>query len=496
MNPNISSSALPLLLPGILLLFLTQEASRASEEVTYSEHISRIFQAKCVNCHQEGAGAPFSLDDYRSVRRRARTIEKVVDIGYMPPWHAIGGDVKMLGDRRLSETELKQIRTWIAAGAPEGDPALLPPPLPERQEWMLGEPDLILTMEEAYSLPAEGPDIYRNFVIATGLTTKKYIKAIDFLPSAPEVVHHSLIFVETSGRSREADGKDPGVGFDSMRFGGLGGNQISGWVPGLSPRPLPEGIAHELPAGSEIVLQTHFHLSGKPEVERSRIGLYFSDEPPRYPSTTLQIPPVFGAFSGIELKPGESDHEIVDRFELPVDLIAFGAHAHAHYRGKSLNMTAELPSGDELVLLNIPKWDMDWQEEYRFAKPVELPRGTSLITRVVWDNSEESKGNPVVPPVKVHWGFQSLDEMGSVDLFVYPANTRNGKGKKDLQTLREAYRDHLVWQAGKHLFSPHKLKFAEDFRRQAINRFDLNQNAFLDIEERELARQWLKENSP
>ncbi|CAN5120474.1 hypothetical protein BH23VER1_BH23VER1_23810 [soil metagenome] len=244
-------------------------------------------------------------------------------------------------------------------------------------------------------------------------------------------------------------------------------------------------MAHTLPPGSDIVLQTHFHPSGKPAREQSIVGLYFGDRPPELPFTSIQIPPLFGAFAGIDLQPGAKDTEIRDTFELPDAVRAFGAHAHSHYRGKSLRMTAHLPGGETFILLNIPQWDMDWQEEYRFAEMVDLPAGTRLTTVVAWDNSAEAATNPVVPPVRVRWGLESYDEMGSIDLFVTPAPSA---GPDAMKSLRDRYRAHVVWSAGSHVLAPDKLAVFGELREAAIARFDRDGDGRLDTEEREAAR--------
>ncbi|MAS93815.1 MAG: hypothetical protein CMO55_11540 [Verrucomicrobiales bacterium] len=459
---------------------------------TYTKDIAPVMNEKCVTCHRPGASAPFQLTDYDSVRRRAKTIERVIDRGYMPPWHAIGGDVAIEGDRRLTEDEKQLIQDWVAAGRPEGDPADMPEPLEFPDGWLLGEPDLVLTMDEAYELPADGPDIYRNFVIASGLKEEKYLKAVEFRASSPEVVHHALIYVDSSGRSREVDKQDPEPGFAEMPVGEGTGRQVSGWVPGTLPKPLPEGLAHKVPAGSDIVIQTHFHLTGKPEKEASTVGLYFTDTPPKKPFTSIQVPPVFGAFSGIDLAPGADDVTIVDTFEIPVEVEAFGLQPHAHYRGKSLNLTAALPDGTEQVLLNIPEWDMNWQEEYRFENPVILPAGTKLTSTIAWDNSAESTDNPIVPPVRVRWGFESFDEMGSIDLFVVPTGKNPGR---EMKTLRNAYRDHVVWVAGKHVLGEDKLRGFGELREAAIAKLDSDGDGKLSAEERTEARRLLSSRS-
>lgn len=474
------------------LILATALAGTPDESVTYSRDIAPLMQEKCVTCHRPGASGPFQLTDYDSVKRRARTIQKVIGKGYMPPWHAIGGDVPIQGDRRLTENEIGTIEKWVDSGRPEGNPEDLPAPRVFPDGWLLGEPDLVLTMEETYELPADGPDIYRNFVIASGLKEDKYLKAVEFRPSSPEVVHHALIYVDSSGQSREVDAQDPEPGFAEMPVGEGTGRQVSGWVPGTLPKPLPKGLAHKVPAGSDIVIQTHFHLTGKPEKETSTIGLYFTDEPPTKPFTSIQVPPVFGAFSGINLAPGATNTTIVDTFEIPVDVEAFGVQPHAHYRGKSLRLTAKLPNENEEIILNIPEWDMNWQEEYRFAQPVQLPAGTKLTAKIVWDNSAESTDNPIVPPVRVRWGFESFDEMGSIDLFVVPTGKNPGK---EMKTLRSAYRDHVVWVAGKHVLGDDKLRGFGKLRESAIARLDLDGDGKLSQEERNEARKILLSES-
>jgi len=467
----------------------------AGELVTYSQDIAPIVQQKCVECHREGAGAPFSLTDYSSVKRKARTIAHVVEDRYMPPWHAVGGDIPLLDDRRLTAGQIQLFRSWVDSGLQEGDTSLLPPPAKFPTGWTLGKPDLILTMEDAYELPAEGPDIYRNFVIRTGLKEKKYLKAVEYRPSTPEVVHHALFFMDANGRAREMDAMDSEPGFAEMPIGQDAGKAIGAWVPGSKPRPLPEGLAHSLLPNSDLVIQIHFHLSGKKESEKSVIGLYFDDTPPTRSFTSIQLPPLFGAFSGVDLPPGENHVEVTDTFELPVDVTAFGASPHSHYRGKSLSLTATLPDGKSMKLLHIPEWDMNWQEEYRFTEEVPLPAGTRLETKIVWDNSELSPENPVLPPVRVRWGLESFDEMGSIDLFVVPKGDSK-QAPAAMKILRSRYRDHIAWKAGAHVLSPDKLSVFGELRKKALAKFDRNRDGILGQDERAAAKRSLKPTLP
>lgn len=452
--------------------------SKASASVTFSKEIAPIVFQNCTACHRPGEAAPFPLQTYSDVAKRSELILQVVQDRQMPPWKAAEGDVPFLYERRLKEDQISLISQWIREGMPEGNPAELPT-LPQfTVGWSLGEPDLIVKMPKSYTVPADGPDIYRNFVISLGLDSDQWVKAIDFRPSARGVVHHSLFFFESTGLAKKLDEEDPQSGFkggmgamarlrggppvltsdgieDSGRkkrpavgsrlgqesvegngptatFGPLGG-----WALGALPRPLPQGLAYRLPAGSDLVLATHFHPSGKIEDEESTVGIYFAKEPVTKRFTAVQLPPAFGALSGIDIPAGTNEYVIEDSFELPVDVDAFGVGAHAHYLGKSMTLTATLPGGETRTLLSIPDWDFAWQEQYRFAEYVPLPKGTRLHSRITYDNSIDNPRNPSSPPARVRFGEESTNEMGSITLMVVAHD------ETQLPELLSAYRDHF-----------------------------------------------------
>jgi len=465
------------------LLFLFTAPAWA--EVTFTKDIAPLVQAHCVECHRPGEAGPFSLVSYAEVSKRSKTILRVAQDHYMPPWHAVGGDVPMKGERRLTDAQIQLLQSWVDQGTPEGDPRDLPPMPTFESGWKLGQPDLVLEMDRAYDLPADGPDIYRHFVLKTGLKESRWLKAIAFKAGSAEVVHHSLFYLDTSGAARQEDDKDDEAGFAEMPLGAGIGAFLGGWVPGSTAIPLPDGLAYRVPANADIILQTHFHLTGKPESEKSRIGLYFGKDAPERPFMGLQLPPLFGVFSLIQISPGDPQSSLTDESVLPVAVQAFGVTAHAHYLGKSLKLTAKFPDGREMILLNVPHWDFAWQEEYRFQDVVPLPAGTRLTSVISWDNSPDNPGNPTVPPVRVHWGRQSHDEMGSVTLLL------STKNQKEFQRLRSSYHEHLNWQASRHLVSPEKLKFAHGLREKAMKRFDRDGDGQLNAQERAAAQAFL-----
>jgi hypothetical protein len=216
----------------------------------FAEHVAPILYVRCASCHRPGEAAPFPLLRYEDAKKRAAMIADVVEDRLMPPWHAAPGHLAFVGERRLSDSEIATLRAWAEAGAPEGPREKTPAPPAFEAGWQLGEPDLVLTMEEAFEVPASGPDVYRNFVLKLALDEDRWVRAIELRPSARKVVHHSLFFVDTTGSAREQDGRDGKPGFRGMSFAGGGGaralrdrgetlggwGQLGGWAVGMTPQ--------------------------------------------------------------------------------------------------------------------------------------------------------------------------------------------------------------------------------------------------------------------
>jgi len=440
---------------------------QAQGPITFSQHVAPILFANCTGCHRPGEAAPFQLMNYRDARPLAKAIAAATAARIMPPWKATPGDVEFANARRLTDAEIEIIHRWVADGAPEGDAKLLPP-LPRFTEgWQLGPPDLAVTMAEAFEVPASGPDVYRSFVVPLNLDRDVWVRAIDFRPSARAVVHHSLFFLDATGAARERDENDPGPGFrgsmgGGVRLGGRGGGRglagllggggaddpptdpiarvaggLGGWALGGRALELPDGLAFPLPKGSDLILSTHFHPSGKVQMEKSTVGLYFASGPPTQAFTTIQLPPLFSVFEGIDIPAGQERYTVQDSFVIPIDVKAFSVGAHAHYLGKEMKLTATLPDGTVKTLLWIKDWDFSWQERYRFKDFVSLPKGTKLDAVVSYDNSAANKRNPSRPPVRVTWGEESTDEMGSIGLQVVAAT------RGELPQLQREFNAHL-----------------------------------------------------
>jgi hypothetical protein len=419
-------------------------AGRAATVPTFNHDVAPIIYRNCSPCHRPGEAAPFSLLSYQDVAKKSKMIAKVTGSRLMPPWKAEPASYAYRDERRLSDAEIAAIQTWVKEGLPEGNGAEKPEPPKFASGWMLGEPDLVVQMPAAYHVPAEGPDIYRNIAIALSLANDQWVTAIDMRPSARPVVHHVLYFADPKGLAHQKPAQGAEPGFSGMRAGGAT-IPLGGWAVGAQPQFFPEGLALHLPKGSDLVVQYHFHPTGKPEAEKSLIGLYFAKQAPQRTLTRVQIPPAYSLFSGLDIPAGQKDFVIRDTYTLPVAADAVGVGAHAHYLGKQLEMTATLPDGQVKTLLRIKDWDFAWQDRYYFQQLVPLPAGTRLNTEIHWDNSADNPRNPTSPPVRVTWGEESRDEMGSISLIAVPhKESELGALQRDIaQHRRERARDAL-----------------------------------------------------
>jgi mono/diheme cytochrome c family protein len=389
---------------------------------TFAADIAPIVNNHCATCHRPGQAAPFSLLSYDEVKRRGTLIVNATARRYMPPWHATPapGFPEFLDDRRLADTDIATIKAWVDAGMPAGDltKAPVPPVFPEG--WALGTPDIEVSYPVAVDVPADGPDLYRNIVLPLDRAEDAWVTAVDFEPSARKVVHHALFFAGPADTYKTGGSDDGLIG---ARAGAL--PSLGGWVPGMTPRFFPDGIAQPLPAHTNLILQLHLHPSGKVEHERGKMAIYLSKQPPSKRLNSLQVPPVFGYAMSIDIPPGEKRYAIKDSVVLPVDVEAFGARGHAHYLAHEMKMTATLPDGSTKGLLLIGDWDFGWQDSYFFKTPFMLPKGTRIDSEIVYDNSATNPRNPSSPPKRVKWGLGTLDEMGSMTLLVTTASRQD-----------------------------------------------------------------------
>jgi hypothetical protein len=386
---------------------------------TFTRDIAPLVFAHCASCHRPGEAGPFPLLEYGDVKKRARQIVEVLESRRMPPWKPVEGHGQFAGERRMKAEEISAVRTWVEQGCVEGEAKDLPPRPRFPEGWALGEPDLIVTMPETYTVPAEGKDILRAFALPLGLTEDRYVRAVQFRPVHRPVVHHAMFLLDPTKESREKDAADPEPGFAGLAIGlgALMGGALSTWTPGDIPQFFPDGMGRELKKNSDLVLQIHFNPIGRIVEEKAQVGFWFTKEIPRKFVVSL---PLYS--NRIDLPPGEKDLQVRDRVVLPVTVEAFGVIPHAHHLARECRVWAKVPDGKEIPLIWIKDWNFDWQEQYRYKEMIRLPAGTEIHLVWTFDNTTGNPRNPSNPPVRVRSGWNSKDEMATASLEVTTAN--------------------------------------------------------------------------
>ncbi len=408
-----------------------KERKVTSEDVTYHRDVAPILQKHCQTCHRPGDVGPFSLMTYKQAVNWSADIVHYTQSKEMPPWKPVGG-VEFANARALTIRELDTLAAWEKSGCPEGDPKDAPPPLKFTDGWRFGEPDLVLEVPEDFHIGAAGKDEFRVFVLPAGLKEDKFVVGYEVKPGNATVVHHTLNYFDATGTARKLEEKEKarikkpdepdrgpgysvamGIGFmpqlvkaprpDIPPVGLLGG-----WAPGQLGVRYPEGSGTLLPKESDILMQVHYHRTGKPEKDRTKIGLYFAKAPVEKPWNTM----VITGMSPISFIPaGKAAHTEKGSGYLTGDATIYSLMPHMHLLGKSVKMTMTPPGGETQLLIDIKHWDYNWQESYWLAKPIAAKAGTRFDIEAVFDNSAKNPNNPSVPPRLVTFGEETTNEM-------------------------------------------------------------------------------------
>jgi Flp pilus assembly protein TadD len=410
--------------PRLFLIWFALVTSPAfAQSVTYTKDVAPLLNDRCGMCHHPGGSAPFSLLTYADAKRHAAQIAKVTADRFMPPWKVDPSDGPFVGQHPLSSSEVDLLRRWSDAGAPEGErPASSQYSRAWTDGWQLGTPDLVITLPQAYTLPAEGTDAFRIFVLPIPVDRTRFVRGLEFRPGNARVVHHANIRIDTTAASRRFDEADPGPGYDGLiaRSATYPDGHFLGWTPGQVAPLLPDDLAWRLEPRTDLVVELHMQPSGKTEPVAPSIGLYFGTTAPARTPAMLRL-----GRQDIDIPAGDAHYVVSDSYTLPVDVELDAIQPHAHYRARDVRGEATLPDGSRRALIDIADWDFRWQHVYRFVTPVALPKGTTVSMRYTYDNSAANTRNPQRPPVRARWGQRSAEEMGDLWLQVMPRNSRD-----------------------------------------------------------------------
>jgi peroxiredoxin len=359
-------------------------------DITFTKHIAPIMNGRCVECHRSGEIAPFPLTSFEDTIGWEATIAEVIQEGRMPPWNANPEFGHFKNDARLSAEEKQLILTWIENGCPKGNDSDLPPQPKFVTGWRMPEPDLVIySREEPFTVPATGVVNYQYIPVDPGFTEDKYVIAAEARPGNPAVVHHIIAFLMLPGQ------KDVSLG-----------KMLIGYAPGTSPLIFPEGSAMRVPAGSKILFELHYTPNGTEQTDRSYIGLKLTDAA----SVKNEVVGLEAIYEKLRIPPGDDNYTVTANERFSEDVTLLSLTPHMHLRGKAFRYDATYPDGTVETLLDVPKYDFNWQLRYEFAEPKRIPKGTVVKCTASFDNSVRNPNNPDATK-QVTWGQQSWDEM-------------------------------------------------------------------------------------
>jgi mono/diheme cytochrome c family protein len=432
---------------ALLLARPTHPLGAQDNDPTFAADVAPVIIKNCAGCHHDGGMGPFSLLNYDTAKAHIDDIEEAVKSGYMPPWHADGPKGVFRNDRRLDDREKSTILKWIKAGGKAGDPRAMPASPTYPEEWEMGQPDAIVSMPESFLVPASGTVEYMYFEVPTGFTEDKWVQAMEFKPGAREVVHHVLVYAKVpppaAGAARPAapapGGAAPKPLFvrkpqydppeDPPRKDTLHGppqrlgTLIGGTAPGTNVMEFPAGTAARIRAGTILTFQMHYTAKGHAMHDRTSVGFRFAKA---MPDEEMRM----GAFANgnFTIPAGKKDVAVEADLEPTEPIKIWGLLPHTHLRGSRWKYTLEKPDGSTQVVLDVPRYDFNWQTYYFYDTPLDIPAGAKLRSVAWYDNTRGNKSNPD-PRQDVHWGDQTWEEMQYTG-FLYTVPSRRLKPAK------------------------------------------------------------------
>ena len=433
---------------ALVVLALAAPARAASSTPTFTKDVAPIIFNSCVSCHRTGEVAPMSLMTYQDVRPWAKSIRLKVANREMPPWGADRRFGVWKDDRSLTDEQIDTITKWVDAGAPKGDDKDLPPSPTFEGGWTHGEPDLVIDMPVDFEIPAEGEVPVLDFFTKAPFTRDVYVKALDVRPGTPGVVHHAGLYVIdhlpegatlVNGRIIGPDGKPMSRNQVARANGGTSTEEIQkllSFVPGRGYEEYQGDAGQLIKAGAYIDFYMHYTPSGTPQKDRTKLALYFAKPgqevghqiyhsfsaagPTSYIVEGKEYAPqrqrrddpnsVEGGVNLPNIPPYAENWKVVSVHTIREPITLYGLTPHLHLRGKSMKYTLTWPDGRDEVLLDVPKYDFNWQLYYELAAPLKIPAGSKLTAIAHYDNSPKNKWNPA-PDKEVYWSEQSWDEM-------------------------------------------------------------------------------------
>ena len=396
----------------IIIIFILTLGIRSAAiaQTTWAEHVAPILYNSCTNCHISGGIAPFSLVGYSNAATNANGIADATQKRRMPPWPANSNYKRYAHERILSVDEIKTLQDWVAQGSKSGDISKAPADPKPNTGAVTTNPDLKLKMPN-YTVNTS-TDEYRCFVLPTGITVDQFVTAIEVVPGNRQIVHHVLVFQDTSQIPVNKDKSDPAPGY--LAFGGTGSNtsQLIGvYVPGQEPYQFPSGFGARILKNSNIIIQVHYPAGIQNQLDSTKVLIKLNNGSLRPMIITPAINHNNSSLTNGPLYiPADQTKTFYSKTLLNFKLSVFAVAPHMHLIGKSIK-AYNVNGKDTIPFVDIPNWDFHWQRTYVMRTPTIVEKGSTMWGEAYYDNTAQNRNNPNTPPQSVSLGEGTKDEM-------------------------------------------------------------------------------------
>lgn len=395
----------------LLLIILGSSFTLSAQNPTWADDVACIVYSHCTSCHNPGGSGPFSLMNYTDAVNNANYMKIKVESREMPPWPVNNAYRKFAHDRSLSDQERATLIQWVNTGKAQGNMSNAPAAPVYSSNLQIPNPDLQLQIP-TYTLPTITEDLYRCFVLPTGLSVQKFITGIEIIPGNHGIVHHAQVFYDTTGTCETLDNADPGIGYTSA--GGVGTRAavlLGTWVPGSSPIFVPAGMGKRLPPTARIIIQIHYPGYASGQTDSTKVNFLFTSGTVRNISDAAVLNHITSISNGPLFIPKNTIKTFYEEFTVPMNASLLSVGPHGHLICRSMKAFGVTLAGDTIPIINIPEWDFHWQGSYDFQKPLRIPFGTKLHGIATYDNTSNNPDNPSNPPEDVSAGESTTDEM-------------------------------------------------------------------------------------
>ncbi len=384
----------------------------APGSATYYEDVRPLLSRHCVRCHSGTGIAPFALETYADAAPLAARIADATRARIMPPFLADGSGACQTfetGDW-LTEAELQTLEAWRDDGALEGDPTT-PPPMVPPPTHLSGADVTTLDTGIDYAPSATSANDYHCFVVdgPTG-----YVTAYEVEPSNPRITHHVIVYAPSDAAAaadvRALDAAEPGPGYTC--FGGAGASALSvgGWAPGAGPEELPGGTGIAIDASRPLVVQVHYNTANGDGTDRTRVRLRMAAS--AIPAFFLPVADLLFSAPPHEASASSTftqGNRWLEAYGLST-MRVWGAFPHMHTLGASQRTELVRADGTTECLIDVPRWDFNWQRQYWYPSPLTMTTLDSLRIACSW--------NTMSRDTAVTWGERTEDEMCLDTLYV------------------------------------------------------------------------------